>query len=226
MSFLKCNYGKAGAGVCDKDLPKSGLRLLIDILISRFWKIISLNIVFILFSLPIITMPAAVSAHYKMLCILIDRRNVNVFKDYWVAFKDSFVKSLVYGLISAALLFIAYTSISYYLLHVDEIISAICLGFLVFASLIWIIMGMYIHVMISTVNLRFKEIINNGFRLVFIRFFRNLITVVIALGIGLLVVYYFPISLFVIVFLFFSFNGLIVCINSWPIIKKYIVSAE
>ncbi len=56
------DYTKPGKGISEEDLDKSGLALYFDILARRFWKIITLNILFLITSIPAIAINWAVSA--------------------------------------------------------------------------------------------------------------------------------------------------------------------
>lgn len=46
------DYTTPGKGVNKEDIPKKGLALFWDILVRRFWKLVSLNFLYIVFSIP------------------------------------------------------------------------------------------------------------------------------------------------------------------------------
>ncbi len=48
------DYTKPGKGVSKEDVDKKGLSLYFDIFFRRFWKIVTLNLIYILFSVPAI----------------------------------------------------------------------------------------------------------------------------------------------------------------------------
>lgn len=48
------NYSKPGRGVRKDEPPKPGIALYFDILIRRFWNIIALNLIYLIFSIPAI----------------------------------------------------------------------------------------------------------------------------------------------------------------------------
>lgn len=48
------DYTKPGKGVSKEDVDKKGINLYFDIIVRRFWKIITLNLIFLLFSIPAI----------------------------------------------------------------------------------------------------------------------------------------------------------------------------
>ena len=61
MNWLANFYFGEGPGI-PKDAPKpEGLRLLASVLGREWWALVKLNLLFIAFSLPIVTLPAAYS---------------------------------------------------------------------------------------------------------------------------------------------------------------------
>ena len=62
MGFLKANFQKEGKGI-SKDTPeKTGFALFLETLIRELGSLIKLNFLFLLFSIPIITIPASFAA--------------------------------------------------------------------------------------------------------------------------------------------------------------------
>ena len=57
------NYSKAGKGIKKEDLEKSGLGLYFDIFGRRIWKLITLNLMYILVSIPAILIAWGVSSY-------------------------------------------------------------------------------------------------------------------------------------------------------------------
>ena len=224
--FSMSKYEKEGPGVYEDNLPKSGIKLFFFVLLNRFWRLIGLNILFVIFSLPIITIPAAAAAQSKVLCDMLDLSYVQLFKDFWKAFVGSLLNSIIYGLITAALLFMGYAANIYYLQIVQGAFAVIGIGAVLATLFIWSMMALYIPIMIGTIELGLKSIIGNAFRLVFVCFFRNLLTWGIVGAIIFAMVFTYPASVIPMLVLMFALLGLIICFNSWPVIKQYVVQAE
>lgn len=55
-------YDKPGKGITEEDLNKKGIALYIDILIRRFWKLVGINMIYLVASIPAILISWAVSA--------------------------------------------------------------------------------------------------------------------------------------------------------------------
>jgi len=67
MSFFG-NRNKEGAGL---PLPEGGFWRYAVILATNFWKLVGLNLFFVAFSLPVITMPAALCGLNRVCMLLI-----------------------------------------------------------------------------------------------------------------------------------------------------------
>lgn len=57
------DYTKPGKGVSKEDVDKKGLSLYFDIFFRRFWKIVTLNLIYLLFSIPAIVIAWFISTY-------------------------------------------------------------------------------------------------------------------------------------------------------------------
>ncbi|MEO5806292.1 YesL family protein [Devosia sp.] len=97
MNWLTNYYFGEGKGI-DKNAPKpTGLRLLAHVLGREWWELIKLNLLFIAFSLPLITLPAAYGAMVRISVEMIEDRTVYLWRDFWAAFRTGFVRTSVLG---------------------------------------------------------------------------------------------------------------------------------
>jgi len=60
------NYSKPGRGVSKDEPPKTGIALYFDILLRRIWKIIGLNFIYIVFSIPAIVISFFLSTYMSV----------------------------------------------------------------------------------------------------------------------------------------------------------------
>ena len=103
MNWLANFYFREGPGI-PKDAPKpEGLRLLASVLGREWWAFLKLNLLFVAFSLPIVTLPAACFATVSICVAMIEDRNVYLWRDFWSAFRSRFrLRDLVRSRSSAA----------------------------------------------------------------------------------------------------------------------------
>jgi uncharacterized membrane protein YesL len=98
MTWFTDRTDDNGPGVA-KDLPpKQGLALFGSILRREVWELIKLNALIILFSVPIVTIPAAHAASTRIAVRMIRDENIYLLRDFWQAFCNLFVRATVAGL--------------------------------------------------------------------------------------------------------------------------------
>ena len=92
MGIFRKNYDREGAG---KPMPEGGIRRYCTVLATHFWSLIELNLLFVLVSLPIITLPAALCAMNRVCLLYIRDGYCALWHDFWKEFKSSFLRSLL-----------------------------------------------------------------------------------------------------------------------------------
>ena len=103
MNWLHNFYFGEGPGI-PKDAPRpEGLRLLAHVLGREWWELLKLNLLFIAFALPIVTLPAAYFATVSVCVTMIEDRNVYLWRDFWSAFRTRFRVTTGLGLVLGAI---------------------------------------------------------------------------------------------------------------------------
>lgn len=116
-------------------------RSFFEFLKKMIW-VFFVNIIFIVTSLPVITIGASATAMYTILQKLIQEREFSLFKDYFSSFKRNFVRSTVYWIICLVLGVICYLDIMFFV-NVGKIYGAIGYALLAVAGLITIVFLMF-----------------------------------------------------------------------------------
>ncbi|MBB3647488.1 putative membrane protein YesL [Rhizobium sp. BK619] len=98
MQRLREMWTKEGPGI-PKDAPKrTGLALFAEILAREWWEMVKLNILFILASLFVVTLPAALAAMARVSVALVEDRNTYLLRDFTEAFIHYFWRATAWGL--------------------------------------------------------------------------------------------------------------------------------
>ncbi|MDC9836770.1 YesL family protein [Rhizobium binxianense] len=98
MQWLRDMWTKEGPGIA-KDAPKrTGLALFAEILVREWWEMVKLNILFILASLLVVTLPAALVAMARVSVALVEDRNTYLLRDFTDAFLRYFWRATAWGL--------------------------------------------------------------------------------------------------------------------------------
>lgn len=227
MSFLSHNYNKPGPGI-PKDAPKKkGIALFFDILFREFGGLVKLNLVFILFCLPIVTIPAATTAMCRIVLYMIRDESHFLWFEFLKTFRAEFRPSLLCGLVVfvPGLLFLL--SFFYYLPMIE---SDVLMVFPLFVSILGLFavftVDSYTFPMLALLDLKPRAILKNAFSLTVVRFLYNLASFAIALALVMLSIFFFPVTLPVILFILFSFTRLATCMFAYSGMVKFVIREE
>jgi uncharacterized membrane protein YesL len=145
----------------------------------------------------------------------------------WWDFKENMLKNLKQGLIIClidlvvvilfAFDFNLYTSLSSCLL------MSLSAGFMFIAFLVFIMMHMYIYPMLVTFDLSVKQLYKNALLFAMMRFFPNLLILILNLALILLTFYNILIGALLLPLITFSLIGFITNFYVYPQIKKHII---
>lgn len=129
MNWFANFYFAEGPGIA-KDAPKpTGLRLLGSVLAREWWTLIQLNVLFIAFALPLVTLPAALFAMVSVSVTMIEDRNVWLFRNFWAAFRRRFVMSTLIGIAALCVGWLGYLAVvSYAQSAADNLVFAVPLA--------------------------------------------------------------------------------------------------
>lgn len=221
------NYSKPGPGV-DKNGPKKKrFFLFFELYFRKFWKMIELNLLFLVCCIPIVTIgPAIAGMTYVLRNYALEKPTFMV-SDFFDAFKSNWKQGFGLFTIFAAISVLAGVSFFWYFANSTRSwLMLIPLGLCILLCLVLLFMQFYVYLMAVTVELKLKYIIKNAFIFAFLGAKTNLITAFFVLLIAVPCTLFFPITVPVLVLLAFSTIGFIAVFNSYPYIVKYIVEPQ
>lgn len=224
--MFKNRYTKEGPGVTKESLNKPRILQFFDILGTRFWHLIVLNLIYIVFCIPIITIGPATAGLTKVLRNWSRHEHAFVWGDFWETFKKNFKPALLLG--------IANTLIGGYLIFCllffwqNELLflpRELALAVIIFTAVIFVMMNYYSYTMLITFRLTFRQLIKNCFIFTWVGFLRNVaITAIIALVVWIFTLFMRNPFVWIIYFLlFFAFCGFIITFMVYPLIKKHMI---
>lgn len=199
-----------GPGVTEPP-PKKGIKRFFFILTTHFWKLIELNLLFILFSIPVLTIPAAYCGMNRVLIKLVREGNCFLWDDFIKEFKANLFKSLPFGLITALLLFFSYFAFSWSLSAggTGMDIVLIVIGMLLLG--IAILFSGYVFVFLPALDLKNKLIAKNAFILIWTEWKTNLVLLGCTFLMLFIIAALFPVSVILLPVIWFSLLQLIIC---------------
>ncbi len=224
MGIFRSNFNRPGPGIPKNAPQKKGVALFFEIFFREFFELAKLNMLFLLFCIPIITIPAAFTAMSKVTVTMVRDENHFLWTDFWKEFKADFGRSLGAGVLvflgSGAGVF----GIWFYSKMLEN--SAffyLPLGLSALVVVVLSIMGFYIFPMLALVNLPLKKIIQNAFLLTFVCLHYNLLTVVIVAVLSFFAYGFFPITLPIFIFVWFSIINFITTFCAYYGIRKFVI---
>lgn len=221
--FFKGRKG-SNNGVGKNQSNKSNFAKFFEIFFRKFWKLMSLNVLYLIFCIPIVTIGPATAAFTKILKSYCQERNVTMLSDFIDAFKKNFKQSFIIGLIDILLVAIFVISVPYYFeLANKSSFFIFTLGISIFTIMILVMMHFYLYLMIVSTELKLSQILKNSLILAISELKKNAITFFITLLVIAIFVATSPYSIPIIPFMPLSFLGLMICFNTYPIIRKQII---
>ena len=169
MKLFYRNWDKPGKGI-DRNAPKKkGLARIWEMIWIEKWPLFVVGLMYLLFCLPIVTIPAATAAMVRIMIHMVDDEPRFLWSDYIKAFKENFKGATLVGwglfLVSGVLVyaFLIYRTVlkEYPILYVPAII-------VITAVLALKLMSYYIYPMLVRTELPYKAVIKNSFLLLFV----------------------------------------------------------
>ena len=195
-----------GPGVTELP-PEKGAKRFFFLLATHPWKLVTLNLVFLMFSIPVVTIPAAVCGVNRVLIKLVREGNCFLWSDFWQEFKASFLKAMPFGLLVAFLLFD-----SYYALSISTSGGGILPGALgLFLLGLSVLLGSYAFVLMAALDLKGRHIARNALILMVTEWKTNLVIIGSIVAMAFIIAALFPYTVVLLLFIWFSLQQLIIC---------------
>lgn len=207
----------------EKEPPRKGIRRVGYLLVNHTGKMVVFNVLFLLCSLPVITIPAALSAlNCCMSKLFCDGYGVEI-SDFFHEFRFGLTRYLPAGLLNGALGFYAY-----YLLSLannfpqgaqHDIVTGIGLGVAVIA----VLLGSYTFVLSAMLELPCRHLLKNAGILILLEWKSSLAVLCVSALFAATALMLLPYSVFWLLVAGFSVHQLCVCAAVCPSVKKRIV---
>ena len=217
-------YDTPGMGIPKAPMEKKGFFKFWEIYGRRIWKLIQLNMIFIIACLPVVTFGPAVAAMTKVARNYSQERNAFVWADFWTTFKKCFKQSFVVGILDLLIIAATIFGLPVYqamaeqnsMMYVPMVISISCI-------LLFLMMNFYIYLMIVSTNLTLRQILKNSLFLVSLGFKSSMFTFLSWILVALLMFIAYPFSYFLMFVWPFSFLCFVTAFNCYPVIRKFVI---
>ena len=234
---------REGKGVSKSDRRDKGLFNFFDVYTTNFWKLTLLALIWLLFSLPVVTMPAATCAFVYVIRNMVRKKGVFLWSDFVDTFTKYFWKSLPLGIADLVVYALSYIAARWYgimggLFPYEEgqfaqVNMFYLIGFgVVFAfAAIYTMMRMYSYMQLVSFEFGYFQILKNSFYLACLGFLRNFFVIFIRAFIVVILWYIatlgntvgLGIVIVITPLLVIGFRGYLINYNAFAVIYKYIV---
>lgn len=191
--------------------PKEGVAKYFYLLWNHAWKLIGVNLLFLAFSLPVVTMPAALCAMNRVLIKLVRDSNVYFWEEFRDEFKSDFLRSLPLGLLFGGLLFLGYFLMSFGLANYTNLIGMLAFALGILTIVFSLGRAIYAFLMRAMFSLKTRDLLKNANIMAATRGGRGLLAVAVELIAFALVAMFFPYSLLVVLLCGFSLTQYTLC---------------
>ena len=180
------DYTKEGPGI-RKDAPKKkAFFVFFETFFRNFFKFVTINLVYVLLSLPVITHGMASAGITNVARNTARDKHSFGLSDFFETIRKNFKQSLAVGIINAVVTFLLIFSLRFYndsYLQTKNIISFLGLGVCLSFATCFAIMNFYIYTLMITFNFKIKELYKNSFKFVFVNFWKNLLCGIILIAV-------------------------------------------
>ena len=205
-------------------LEKRRFFVFIEVFFHKFWKLIGLNLLFLLSCIPVVTIGPALCAMAYVTRNFAIGKPLFLVSDYLGTFRKNWKQGFIYGLFfcgSLGIVGVVITLCLPYTAHNPLFQIPLYLCWAVIGVLI--IVNFYAPLMIVTLDLPLWDILKNAFILSLVALRTNLITLFLVGNLLLACLYFYPYSAFFVVTILPAFLSLVASFNSYPIVEKFLI---
>ncbi len=225
MGLFGGNYNDSGVGVAKNGPQKKTIFRFFDAFVNKFWVLIQINLIYVIFCLPVVTFGPATAALTTLMRNIYLEKPQFVFHDFWTAFKKNFKQSLLIGLFDVFAIALAVFGYNFYLANMDYNDSYwLFFALSMSAEIIFLMMNFYIYPQIVALELDMPSILKNSLILAFVNIKGNLTALAFFLVYSILMLYF---GVFVLIFAPvapFGWFGLITIFACYPKIQELIIN--
>jgi uncharacterized membrane protein YesL len=227
MRWLADHYFAEGPGI-PKDAPKrTGLALIAETAWRESVELMKLNLLFVLYALPIFTLPAAVAALMRVTLIMAEDRNVYLWADFHSAFRRHFVRSSLTGLFVAMAIGIpAYAAFAYGKLTAGGALYAPAFVLASTVAVFMTIAGAYFFAFLVCSDAALTKLASLALRTALARPLPVLAAFAFIAALWLAHILFYPVSVFMPAVINFSFGALAVAFSVLEPVKRLLRTRE
>ncbi len=199
-----------GKGVTEPP-PMKGIKRFFFLLYAHFWKMVTLNLLFLAFCIPVVTIPAALCGVNRVLIKLVREGNCFLWSEFIKEFKSNLFKSLPFGLLFAVLLFMSYYALSVSTSSGDSSLNIFAGAIGLFILGLTLLFSSYVFALLPSLALKNRYIAKNALILMMTEWKTDLVIIGSIVAMAFIIAAFFPYTVFLLPVIWFSLSQLIIC---------------
>lgn len=218
------NNRVSGSGVAKGAKKKPFFRFW-ELFANKFWDFFKLNMIYVLFCLPVVTFGPATAALTSMMRNIYLERPQFVWHDFVKSFKENFKRSFFVGLLDIAVAAVGVITFIAYNRQTDPdaaLKAAYVMSIVV--QVLFFLMNFYIYPQIAALDLKLGDVFQNAMIMVFVNLPGELITLAAVAGIGALFVFFTLPAVFFLPFVPGAWLVFLSVFCCYPAIQKHIIN--
>ncbi len=227
------NYDKEGPGVSKNAPKKKTFVVFFEMFFRNFWKFITINLMYWLISIPVITNGMANVGITNVARNTARDKHSFGLSDFFETIKKNLKQSIIAGIINAVVIGFLLFDLYFFSL-LEGKLGVVGTGITLAILVTFIMMGFYLWTLIITFNFTLKQAYLNSFKFVFLNFKYSFLclfinVLIFAVNVALLFLlsnislYVLLIELLCLFCVYPAFNALLVQFCTFPSIKKFII---
>jgi uncharacterized membrane protein YesL len=221
------DYNKSGKGIAKNEPLKKPFFKFCELFARKFWKLFFINLIYVLFCLPVVTFGPATVAMSQVMRKFTLEQPIFIFDEFWRSFKRNFKQGFIIGIFDTIFILVfVYSYFTYDAIAAqsDEFFPLAFISVMVATGAFILMMHFYIYPQIACLSLSLKQIIRNSMILTVYGIGRSFVTLFFTLLISAVVFIFFPISLLFLPFVPFAWLNFLMVFNAYPVITKHIIN--
>ncbi|WP_087004417.1 YesL family protein [Rhizobium sullae] len=197
MQSLRDMWTKEGPGIAKNAPKKNGLALFVETFAREWWEMVKLNILFILASLLVVTIPAAIAAMARISVTFVEDRNTYLVRDFAEGFVEYFLRATIWGLAFALAIGLGIYAIATYAAAAqDNLVLALPLTIALFATVFILVIACHLVVLMVMRDMPAHQLLRLAAVASFIRPLPALAALLFVAALWLAHVAFYPVSVF------------------------------
>ncbi len=222
MGWYQALYEGNGRGEAPGPRPR-GLKLLAHILRWHWWTLVKTNILFCLFCLPVVTIPAALKAMTRVCVLLLRGEVLDLWPDWWSGFRRDFLRTTGAGALTALALAAMGSGVGFYGRGMAENGLLAAPALVLAAAMAVVFMSLFsLFPLLEFSELKLWEAVRSALLLVLVRLPQNIAALAFLAALTAAYLFAYPYSTFVLMAIAFALFWLTACFAAWPGLEKHV----